>query len=207
MTTTIEENLGSAVVVDGRGFLLNNEMTDFDAIPFDNFGHTVPNAATGKRKFRRTAIGDDASTIGGKRPMSSMTPVIILQPDGGVLAGRIDSFSSSVFPFTFQSVGSPGGNTIIGSVMNAIISLVKWGISLQASVDATRVISRNTVSLVDGNLSISDEDTLRRWGFKMENISTRTRPRGFVEAVRIKGKSYDAAADGTRLDTAFAIAE
>ncbi len=104
-------------------------------------------------------------------------------------------------------MGSPGGNTIIGSVMNAIISLVKWGMSLQASVDATRVISRNTVSLVDGNLSISDEDTLRQWGFKMENISTRTRPRGYVEAVRIKGKSYDAAADGTRINTASAIAE
>ena len=87
MTTTIEENLGSGVVVDGRGFLLNNEMTDFDAIPHDTAGRTVPNAATGKRKFRRTALGHDALTIGGKRPMSSMTPVIILQPDGGVVAG------------------------------------------------------------------------------------------------------------------------
>jgi gamma-glutamyltranspeptidase/glutathione hydrolase len=87
MTTTIEENLGSGVVVDGRGFLLNNEMTDFDAIPHDSAGRTVPNAATGNRKFRRTALGHDALTIGGKRPMSSMTPVIILQPDGGVVAG------------------------------------------------------------------------------------------------------------------------
>ncbi len=79
--------------------------------------------------------------------------------------------------------------------------------SLQASVDATRVISRNTVSLVDGNLSISDEDTLRRWGFKMENISTRTRPRGFVEAVRAKTNYYEAAADSTRINTGSAIAE
>lgn len=89
MTTTIEENLGSAVVVSGRGFLLNNEMTDFDAIPFDSAGRAVPNAATGKRKFRRSALGSDATTVGGKRPMSSMTPVIVLQPDGGVLAGQI----------------------------------------------------------------------------------------------------------------------
>jgi gamma-glutamyltranspeptidase len=115
--------------------------------------------------------------------------------------------SCFIFPFTLHAVGSPGGNTIIGTVMNAIVSLVKWGMSLQASVDATRVISRNTVSLVDGNLSISDEDTLRRWGFKMENISTRTRPRGYVEAVRAKTKSYDAAADSTRINTASAIAE
>jgi gamma-glutamyltranspeptidase/glutathione hydrolase len=206
MTTTIEENLGSAVVVSGRGFLLNNEMTDFDAIPFDSAGRAVPNAATGKRKFRRSALGPDATTIGGKRPMSSMTPVIVLQPDGGVLAGQ-KFISWSVFSLTFGAVGSPGGNTIIGSVMNAIISLVKWGMSLQESVDATRVISRNTVSLVDGNLSIVDEDLLRQWGFKMENISTRTRPRGYVEAVRANGKSYDAAADSTRINTASAIAE
>jgi len=99
MTTTIEENLGSGVVVDGRGFLLNNEMTDFDAIPFDGQGRTVPNAATGKRKFRRTALGHDASTIGGKRPMSSMSPVIILQPDGAAAAGRA---VLDFFPFFFS---------------------------------------------------------------------------------------------------------
>ena len=95
MTTTIEENLGSAVVVGGRGFLLNNEMTDFDAIPFDSAGRTVPIAATGRRKFRRTALGTDSSTIGGKRPMSSMTPVIILQPDGGVVAGHTTFFHAA----------------------------------------------------------------------------------------------------------------
>jgi gamma-glutamyltranspeptidase len=79
--------------------------------------------------------------------------------------------------------------------------------TLQESVDATRVISRNTVSLVDGNLSVSDEEILRRWGFKMENISTRTRPRGFVEAVRVKGEFTEAAADNTRMNTASGIAE
>lgn len=105
------------------------------------------------------------------------------------------------------AVGSPGGNTIIGSVMNSIISLIKWGMTLQESVDATRVISRNTVSLVDGNLSVSDEEILRRWGFKMENISTRTRPRGYVEAVRVKGEFTEAAADNTRMNTASGIAE
>ena len=206
MTTTIEENLGSGVVVDGRGFLLNNEMTDFDAIPYDNAGHTVPNAATGKRKFRRTALGPDASTIGGKRPMSSMTPVIILQPDGGVAAGFILVTSCPHLLMIF-AVGSPGGNTIIGTVINAIISLIKWGMPLQESVDATRVISRNTMSLVDGNLSATEEQMLLRWGFKMENISSRTRPRGYVEIVRAKGNSYEAAADSTRINTASAIAE
>jgi gamma-glutamyltranspeptidase/glutathione hydrolase len=106
-----------------------------------------------------------------------------------------------------HAVGSPGGNTIIGTVLNAILSLIKWDMSLQESVDATRVISRNTVSLVDGNLSFSDEEALQRWGFKMENISTRTRPRGYVEVVRAKGKTYEAAADNTRMSTASAIAE
>ena len=106
-----------------------------------------------------------------------------------------------------HAVGSPGGNTIIGTVLNTILSIIKWGMPLQDSVDATRVISRNTVSLVDGNLSFSDEQLLQRWGFKMENISTRTRPRGYVEAVRAKGTSYEAAADKTRMSTASAIEE
>jgi gamma-glutamyltranspeptidase/glutathione hydrolase len=112
-----------------------------------------------------------------------------------------------VLSHTICAVGSPGGNTIIGTVMNAVISLVKWGMSLQESVDATRVISRNSVSLVDGNLSTSDEDLLQWWGFKMENISSRARPRGYVEIVRAKGSSYEAAADRTRINTAYAIAE
>jgi len=111
------------------------------------------------------------------------------------------------FLLTIHVVGSPGGSTIIGTVLNSIVSLIKWGMSLQESVDSTRVISRNSLSLVDGNLSSVDEELLHSWGFKMENISTRTRPRGYVEAVRFKGANYEAAADITRMSTASAIAE
>jgi gamma-glutamyltranspeptidase len=86
MTTTIERNLGSAVVVPRRGFLLNNELTDFSALVLfrlllphiqkarDSDGRHLANAPAGGKRLRRTALGPDKYTLGGKRPMSSMSP-------------------------------------------------------------------------------------------------------------------------------------
>ena len=72
-TTTIEANWGSGVVVPGRGFLLNNELTDFSAVGIDEeTGLPFANAPEGGKRARRTALGADAATVGGKRPRSSM---------------------------------------------------------------------------------------------------------------------------------------
>jgi gamma-glutamyltranspeptidase/glutathione hydrolase len=58
-TTTIEANLGSAVVVPGRGFLLNNELTDFAGLPADpDTGLPFANRPEGGKRLRRTALGE-----------------------------------------------------------------------------------------------------------------------------------------------------
>lgn len=102
-TFTIESWGGSGIVVPGHGFLLNNEMTDFD---FSGPAPNVPEA--------------------GKRPRSSMAPTIALK-DGKPA-------------FT---VGSPGGATIITTVLQAIVNHVDFGMRMDQAIDAPRLSERN----------------------------------------------------------------
>ena len=70
-TTTVESGMGSAVVVPGRGFLLNNELTDFTELGQEfSTGRLYANRPQGGSRTRRTALGEDALTVGGKRPLS-----------------------------------------------------------------------------------------------------------------------------------------
>jgi len=102
-TFTIESWGGSGIVVPGYGFLLNNEMTDFDfAAPHPN----VPEA--------------------GKRPRSSMAPTIALKNGKPAF-----------------SVGSPGGATIITTVLQTIVNYVDFGMPMNQAVDAPRISQRN----------------------------------------------------------------
>ena len=82
ITTTIEGAWGSCVVVDGYGFLLNNELTDFDALGVTWDNKTVANGPEGGKKQRRSALDifnlTDSDTFGGKRPRSSMSPSLVL---------------------------------------------------------------------------------------------------------------------------------
>ncbi len=102
-TFTIESWGGSGIVVPGHGFLLNNEMTDFD---FSGPAPNVPEA--------------------GKRPRSSMAPTIALK-DGRPA-------------FT---IGSPGGATIITTVLQTIVNHVDLGMRMDQAVDAPRLSERN----------------------------------------------------------------
>jgi gamma-glutamyltranspeptidase/glutathione hydrolase len=102
-TFTIEDWGGSGMVVPGYGFLLNNELTDFDfTAPHPN----IPEA--------------------GKRPRSSMTPTIALK-DG-----------KPAF-----SIGSPGGSTIITTVLQTIVNYVDLGLPMDQAIDAPRLSQRN----------------------------------------------------------------
>jgi gamma-glutamyltranspeptidase/glutathione hydrolase len=70
-TSTIEANFGSGVVVRGTGMLLNNELTDFEPLGVDpDTGLPFANGPEGGKKPRRTALGEDAGSLGGKRPRS-----------------------------------------------------------------------------------------------------------------------------------------
>ena len=107
-TYTLEGGYGSHVVIKGTGILLNNEMGDFNKKP----GTTN---LTGD-------IGTPANLIApGKRMLSSMTPTIVLK-DGKVL----------------MLTGSPGGRTIINTVVNVVLNVTAWGMIGREAVDAPR---------------------------------------------------------------------
>ena len=108
LTYTLEQGYGSGIVVPGAGFLLNNEMGDFNAAPelTTNEGliGTAPNLAKP-----------------GKRMLSSMAPTIVAK-DGRLL----------------MVTGSPGGRTIINTVLLTILNVIDFGMNAQEAVDAGR---------------------------------------------------------------------
>jgi len=108
MTYTLEAGYGSKIVVPGAGFLLNNEMGDFNAGPemttAEGLIGTKPNLAEP-----------------GKRMLSSMSPTILAK--GGQL---------------FMVTGSPGGRTIINTVLETIVDVVDFGMNAQEAIDAPR---------------------------------------------------------------------
>ena len=108
VTTTLNNSYGSLVVVEGAGFLLNDEMDDFSVKP------GTPNLYG--------LVGGKANAIEpSKRMLSSMTPSI-LEKDGKL----------------FMVVGTPGGSTIITSVFQAILNVVDFGMTMQEAVAAPR---------------------------------------------------------------------
>ena len=108
-TLTIEQTGGSGMVVPGRGFLLNNELTDFSTV----YSATDPNRIDP-----------------GKRPRSSMSPTILLE-DGK----------------PFLALGSPGGSTIITTVLQTIVNRIDLGMSTPDAIAAPRASQRNTASV------------------------------------------------------------
>lgn len=119
-TTTIEHWMGSGLVVEGRGFLLNNELTDFDL-----HRETGPNALDTSRRPRRSALADSEQPA-GKRPRSSMTPVIVFRD------GR-----------PYLTAGSPGGSYIIGIVAQVLHNVLDHGMDMQQALSAPRLSSQN----------------------------------------------------------------
>ena len=112
VTTTLNSGYGMGAVVDGAGFLWNNQMDNFSAKP------GIPN--------QYGMLGAQANAIEpGKRPLSSMTPSIILR-DGEF----------------FMTMGSPGGPTIINTVLQIYLNVTVWGMNLQTSIDAKRIHSQ-----------------------------------------------------------------
>jgi gamma-glutamyltranspeptidase/glutathione hydrolase len=108
VTTTINGWFGSRVTAEGLGFLLNDEMDDFSAKP------GVPNS-DGLIQGPANAIGP------GKRPLSSMTPTIVVR-DGS----------------TLLVLGSPGSSKIITTVANVLMGVVDYGMNIQEAVNAPR---------------------------------------------------------------------
>ncbi|WP_045731758.1 gamma-glutamyltransferase [Pseudarthrobacter chlorophenolicus] len=108
-TLTIEQTGGSGIVVPGRGFILNNELTDFSTV----YDEADPNRIQP-----------------GKRPRSSMSPTIVLK-DGD----------------PFLALGSPGGSTIITTVLQTLVNRIDLGMSIEDAVAAPRASQRNTANV------------------------------------------------------------
>ena len=106
-TFTIEQTGGNGVVVPGYGFLLNNELTDFDTASV-----TAPNRAEGN-----------------KRPRSSISPVIVTKDDK-----------------PFLTIGSPGGASIITTVMQTLVNRINLHMPIQDALAAPRASQRNSAT-------------------------------------------------------------
>ena len=107
MTTTVESYFGTGRMVEG--FFLNNQLTDFSFDPFEKDGLRAANAVAG-----------------GKRPRSSMTPVIILDRQGKLVG----------------AVGSPGGNAIPAYVAKTLVGALDWKLTLQQAMDLPNLVAR-----------------------------------------------------------------
>ncbi len=107
MTTTVESYFGSGRMVEG--FFLNNQLTDFSFRPTEKDGAPAANAVAG-----------------GKRPRSSMTPVIILDRQGRFVG----------------AVGSPGGNAIPAYVAKTLVGVLDWGLPMQQAIDLPNLVAR-----------------------------------------------------------------
>src|ERR1700744_803755 len=140
ITTTLNNGFGSKIVVNGAGFLLNNEMDDFSSKP------GVPNMFV--------LTGGKANSIQpNKRMLSSMTPTI-LEKDGKL----------------FMVVGTPGGSTIITSVFQTILNVTEFNQSMQQAVNSKRLHHQwlpDTVFAERGALDSITKVKLGQKGYKI----------------------------------------
>jgi gamma-glutamyltranspeptidase/glutathione hydrolase len=109
-TYTLNDSFGSKVVIAGAGILMNNEMDDFAAKP-------------GEPNLYGLIQGERNAVAARKRPLSAMTPTVVLRKDGTL----------------WFAVGSPGGPTIINTVLQVISNVVDFDMNIQQAIDAPRV--------------------------------------------------------------------
>jgi len=109
-TYTLNNSYGSAAVARGTGIILNDEMDDFAAKP-------------GTANMYGLIQGERNAVAPQKRPLSAMTPTIVLRQDGSL----------------WFTVGSPGGPTIINTVLCVITNVIDYGMNIQQAIDAPRI--------------------------------------------------------------------
>ncbi|ARI76012.1 gamma-glutamyltransferase [Halobacillus mangrovi] len=163
-TTTIEQVFGTGIMVPEYGFMLNNELTDFDAVP-----------------------GGPNEVQPNKRPMSSMSPTIVFE-DGE----------------PFMTVGSPGGPTIITSVLQTIINVIDYDLELKDAIEEPRIYSSSYPQIRwEEGVPASARETLEEWGHEWRNSPGEL---GNVQAIRILDHGgYLGAADSSREGTAIGV--
>ena len=147
MTYTLEQGYGSKITVPGAGFLLNNEMGDFNAAP----GMTTDTGLIGTSPNLAEP---------GKRMLSSMTPTIVAR-DGRLV----------------MTTGSPGGRTIINTVLLTILNVVDFGMNIQEAVDAPRLHHQ----------WLPDETRYERWGLSPDTLALLEQQGHTMVEIRVQG--------------------
>ena len=134
LTYTLENGYGNSIVVEGAGFLLNNEMGDFNAVPgvTSRSGHL---------------IGTEPNTVvPQKRMLSSMTPTIVAENSRPVMA-----------------IGTPGGKTIINTTLQVILNVIDHGMDIARAVEAPRIHHEWLPDETDFERGYFSQDTLERF--------------------------------------------
>lgn len=177
-TYTLQNSYGSLVVVRGGGFLLNNEMTDFNWKP-----------GTTDRAGR---IGTPPNSIApGKRMLSSQSPTIVVRDGGTVLV-----------------TGSPGGRTIPNTVLNVLVNVLEFEMDIADAVAAPRTHHQWFPDVLkfegtDDDRYAAAMKTLRGWG---HDIDPKAGKQGDAHSIAIRDGKVIGAADRRRVPTA-AVAE
>ncbi|WP_269220123.1 gamma-glutamyltransferase family protein [Brevundimonas vesicularis] len=139
MTTTVESIFGNGRMVDG--FFLNNQLTDFSFTPLED-GHPAANAVAA-----------------GKRPRSSMTPVLILDRQGRLVG----------------AIGSPGGSSILAYVAKALVGTLEWNLSMQEAIALPNLVVRGEMVGADTDMITPDiRDALAAAGMALKPNATET---------------------------------
>jgi gamma-glutamyltranspeptidase/glutathione hydrolase len=173
LTYTLEQSYGSGIVVPGAGFLLNNETGDFNAAP----GLTTASGLIG------TAPNLAAP---GKRMLSSMTPTIVVR-DGKLL----------------MVTGSPGGRTIINTVLLTILNVVDFQMNAQQAVDAPRFHHQwlpDQIQFERGRFSSETIKWLRQHGHTLSESGAQ----GAAEIIVVNGDKLEAGIDHRASDSGAA---
>ena len=158
-TTTINSYYGNKIVVEGAGFLMNNEMDDFSSKP------GAPNIYG--------LVGGEANSIQpGKRMLSSMTPTIVLKDNK-----------------PFLILGSPGGSTIITSVLQVILNCIDFGMNIKQAIDMPRIHHQwlpDEINYETFGLSTDVMENLEKLGYKIGSV----KEIGRVQGIMIDDKNH-----------------
>jgi len=163
VTYTLNGGYGSGITLPGAGFLLNNEMDDFASKP-------------GTPNMFGLVQGERNSIAPGKRPLSSMTPTIILKDDK-----------------PFLVLGAPGGPVIITAVLQVIVNVIDFRMNLQDAVDFPRVHDQWKPDRLAVERGVSPDTIaiLKRMGYSVDEGYS-----ALVEAIRISDGWLQGAPDG-----------
>jgi len=158
VTTTLNSAFGNKVVVAGAGFLLNNEMDDFSSKPGE------PN--------QFGLIGGEGNSIEPeKRMLSSMTPTIVLKGEK-----------------PFLVIGSPGGSTIITTVLQVILNCIDFNMNIQQAINMPRIHHQwlpDQIFYEKYAINLDTAEKLKSMGYKLADIRKSFRIIGIAEGIMI----------------------